>query len=110
MRKLPWILLVLAVLLTACGKPVPPGKTASVGEWRSAAMVVLITPDGSGACKRLEGGVSKSSSGPLQGFAGDDFIVGVGLIKTTFGVSMPPHQDRGAWKMTVDDVELTRDS
>lgn len=109
MRKLSWVLLVLAALLTGCGKPVPPGKVAYVGEWRSTAMVVLITQDGSVAYQRLEGGVSKSISGPLQGFDGDNFIVGVGPIRSTFVVSMPPHQDRGVWKMTVDGVDLTRE-
>ncbi len=109
MRKLPWVLPVLVALLAGCGKPVPPGKAAYVGEWHSAAMAMLITQDGSVAYKRLQGGVSKSISGPLQGFDGDNFVVGVGPIRTTFMVSLPPHQDRGAWKMTVDGVELTRE-
>ncbi|MFC5526820.1 hypothetical protein ACFPPA_13845 [Rhodanobacter ginsengisoli] len=109
MRKLPWALLVLAALLAGCGKPVPPGKAAYVGEWHSAAMAMLITQDGSVAYRRVEGGVSKSISGPLQRFDGDDVVVGVGPIKTTFVVSLPPHRDRGVWKMTVDGVELTRE-
>lgn len=59
-------------------------------------MVELITPDGSVACQRREGGVSIFISELLQGFDGDDFIIGVDLVKTTFVVSTPPHQDRGA--------------
>ncbi|MGO4221075.1 hypothetical protein AB4Y64_04370 [Lysobacter sp. TAF61] len=108
MRNLLLSVVALALLLTACAKPVPPAKADYVGEWRSQTMALLITQDGSVVYKRLEAGVSKSVEGPLQGFDGDDFSVGLGPIKTTFVVSRPPYQAQGEWKMVVDDVELTR--
>lgn len=102
------VLMAASTALTGCGKPVPSEKSAYVGEWRSAAMSVLITQDGSVAYKRLKGGVSTSVQGPIKGFEGDNFVVGVGPMSTTFVVSSAPHQDSGQWKMTVDGVELTR--
>lgn len=103
------ILLLLATLsLLACGKPVPPAKISYVGEWQSKTMYLLITQDGSVVYKRLEAGVSKSLDGPLQGFKGNDFEVGVGPISTAFKVDKPPHRVGNVWKMVVDGVELTK--
>jgi hypothetical protein len=102
------IVLLLAAMLAACGKPVPQEKAAYVGEWRAPAMVLLITQDGSVSYKRMEGGASKSIDAPLKAFEGNNFVVGIGPLSTTFAVSVPPHRDGTMWKMTVDGVELTR--
>lgn len=101
-------LLTATLMLSACGKPVPPEKSAYVGEWRAQAMVLLITQDGSVAYKRMKGGTTTSVNGPLRQFEGDNFVVGVPLISTTFEVSRPPYQQGGKWKMVVDGVELTK--
>ena len=100
--------LLLAFSLSGCGKPVPPEKAAYVGEWQDKTMYLLITQDGSVRYKRLKGGASTSVEGPLKGFNGDDFEVGIGPASTTFLVSKPPYQDGNTWKMIVDGVELTR--
>ena len=100
--------LLVALSLLACAKPVPPEKSAYVGEWRERTMYLLITKDGSVRYKRLKGGVNTSIQGPLKQFDGNDFEVGVGPIKTTFVVSKPPYQDGEKWKMVVDGVELTK--
>ena len=71
-------------------------------------MYLLITQDGSVRYKRLKAGVSTSVEGPLKGFAGHNFEVGIGPMSTTFIVSKPPYQDGERWKMVVDDVELTK--
>lgn len=102
-----WITL-LAVLLAACGKPVPADKSAYVGDWQSATMMLRISQEGRVAYRRVDGNTRTSVDAPLQGFQGDDFKAGLGPIATTFKVSAPPHQDGNAWKMTVDGVELTR--
>ncbi len=107
-RTLLMCLLTGTLMLSACGKPVPPEKSAYVGEWRAQAMVLLITQDGSVAYKRMKGGTTTSVNGPLRQFEGDNFVVGVPLISTTFEVSKPPYQQAGKWKMVVDGVELTR--
>jgi len=99
---------VLATLLAACGKPVPSDKASYVGEWHGTAMALLITQDGSVAYKRLHEGVNKSIDGPLKEFQGNNFVVGVGFLTTTFVVSAPPHQVGDDWKMIVDGVELTK--
>ena len=100
------VLLVCA--LAACGKPVPPEKAAYVGEWRAPGMYLLLMQDGSVKYERLKSGASTSVTGPLQGFEGDNFVVGLGFMKTTFVVSKPPYQAGGRWKMVVDGVELTK--
>lgn len=96
------------VLLVGCAKPVPQEKASHIGEWSGTAMGLLITQDGSVAYQRLHGGVHKTIEGPLNGFEGNNVVVGIGPISTTFMVSVPPHQEGGDWKMTVDGVELTR--
>ncbi len=98
----------LLALLGACGVPVPRDKAAWVGEWQTPAMYLLITQDGSVRYKRLESGVSTEVEGPLKGFTGDDFEVGVGPMSTTFIVTRPPHQAAGKWHMTVDGVDLVK--
>jgi hypothetical protein len=110
--KLSKILLVFATLgsLAACGKPVPPDKSAYVGEWKEKTMSLLITQDGSVQYKRMKGGAATSVNGPLKGFTGNDFDVGIGPMATTFVVSKPPYQDGDHWKMVVDGVELTKAS
>ncbi|MBB3195439.1 hypothetical protein [Roseateles terrae] len=100
--------LTLLASLFGCGKPVPPEKAAYVGEWQQTTMYLLITQDGSVRYKRLKSGASTSIEGPLKGFVGDNFEVGIGPMATTFVVSTPPHQDGDKWKMVVDGVELVR--
>jgi hypothetical protein len=100
--------LLLLGLLVACGKPVPPDKKAYVGEWREKAMRLLITQDGSVRYWRLKAGANVSIDGPLQGFEGDHFDVGVGPMSTRFIVDQPPMQVDGTWTMTVDGVKLTK--
>lgn len=102
------VLLVLAGSLVGCGKPVPAEKSAYVGEWQEKTMYLLITQDGSVRYKRLKGGASTSVEGPLKGFSGDNFEVGVGPLATTFVVSRAPYQDGARWKMIVDEVELVK--
>ncbi|MBB6092268.1 hypothetical protein HNQ60_001114 [Povalibacter uvarum] len=102
------VLLTLMGSLISCGKPVPPDKASYVGEWQSKTMYLLITQDGSVRYKRLKAGATTSVEGPLKGFTGHDFEVGVGPMATTFVVAKPPYQDGNDWKMVVDEVELVR--
>jgi len=102
------LLLTLLVSLFGCGQPVPPEKSSYVGEWREKTMYLLITQDGSVRYKRLKGGASTSIEGPLKGFIGNNFEVGIGPMATTFVVSEPPYQDGEKWKMVVDEIELVK--
>ena len=101
-------MLAVVGVLAGCAKPVPQEKADYVGEWRGRAMALLITQDGSVAYERIKGGARTKITGPIQGFKGDDFVVGIPVFNTTFEVSRPPHEEGGKWKMTVDGVELTR--
>lgn len=100
--------LLVVLSLLGCGKPVPPEKSAYVGEWQETTMYLLITQDGSVHYKRLKAGASTSVEGPLKGFDGNNFEVGIGPMSTTFIVSKPPYQEGGKWKMVVDGIELTK--
>jgi len=104
--------LVLAVALIAagCGQPLPVDKTDYVGLWASQTpdMTLQIFQEGRVEYLRKEGNTRSSIKAPIQGFFGNDFEVGLGFIKTRFVVSVPPHQEDGVWKMTVDGVVLTR--
>lgn len=104
-----WVpIIVIVSLMYGCGIEVPPDKKDYVGEWQSREMYLLILQDGSVKYSRIKGGVTKTVSGPLRGFEGNNFVVGVSLIKTTFVVSEPPHLDGSQWKMTVDGVTLVK--
>jgi hypothetical protein len=96
------------VALAACAKHVPPDKADYVGEWKEKTMYLYISQDGLVRYERIKGGVTKTLNGPLKEFIGDDFEVGVGPMSTTFVVSKKPYRDGDAWKMVVDDVELTK--
>jgi len=107
-KTLRFLPLLATFALAACGVPVPPDRSAYVGEWRAPQMTMQITQDGHVEYERHEGAMSKSLSGPLQGFVGDSFKVGVGPISTTFNVTAPPHVDDGKTVMTVDGVQLQK--
>src|SRR5215831_5447152 len=93
---------VVALLVVGCAKPLPPGKLSYAGEWRERTMYLLITADGSVRYKRLQNGATTSIEAPIKEFQGDNFVVGLGPVSTTFVVSEVPHQDGRAWVMVVD--------
>ena len=100
--------LVLSALLSACGKPLPEDKQSYAGEWRSAQMVLIILEDGTVSYKRLRSGATTTVNGPIKEFRGDDIVVGLGLLTTTFVVSTPPREVDGQWEMVVDGVLLRK--
>lgn len=102
------VLASLFATLLACAKPLPSDKTSYSGEWKGGPISLLITADGRVKYARKEGGMSKSLDAPIKEFKGDNFVVGVGFMSTEFVVTAPPHEEGGAWKMTVDGIELTR--
>lgn len=110
MPRLAALLLLLALLLTACAKPLPPDKAAYAGFWRAGETSILITQAGHVEyIVRHGNGFSKSIKAPLQRFEGDNFIVGLGPMSTTFVVTQPPRQiDSAVWTMIVDGKQLVR--
>jgi hypothetical protein len=98
----------VAALVIACAKPIAPERIAYVGEWKADNMRLVITQEGQVRYARVKGGARTTVDAPLKEFDGDDFIVGVGPMKTRFVVTKPPHREGNVWKMTVDGVELVR--
>lgn len=90
------------------GAPVPDSHTDYVGEWQGEGVTLRIEADGMVRYERKRGSGSTSIEAPIQRFEGDDFVVGLGPLTTTFRVSERPHREGDAWRMTVDGVELRR--
>jgi hypothetical protein len=108
-KRISLVLLVASLpMLSACGQAVPDDKSAYVGSWHAQAMDMQLTKDGTVHYKRVRGNNTTSINAPLRRFEGDNFVVGIPFLSTTFEVSMPPHEEAGTWKMVVDGVELTR--
>jgi len=95
----------------AKSKPVPADKVDYIGTWNGDKVALTITANGD--CeytKTPADGATTSISAPIQAFHPTGFDVGIGPFVTTFLVTEPPHEDGGVWKMTVDEVELTKGS
>ncbi|MCX4246304.1 hypothetical protein [Paraliomyxa miuraensis] len=108
-RLLPSVLLCLVLLASACkGQPLPADKAEFAGRWHGVGIQLEIRPEGHVSYRKSEGRSTVTIDGPLQGWQGDDFVVGVMVVKTKFHVTEPPHLVDGKWMMTVDGVELTR--
>jgi len=103
------IIVSFILLLSGCAKPIEDSRLSYVGHWHSNEMALLILQDGSVSYKRVKKGLTTSVNGPLKEFIGDDFVVGVLFISTTFKVTEPPHKVNSDWQMVVDGVRLTKD-
>jgi hypothetical protein len=108
-RMLSAALLCALLLASACkGQPLPPDKAEFAGHWRGGGIDLVIEPQGYVRYEKAEGKGKVRVSGPLQGWQGDDFVVGVMVQKTKFEVDAPPHEVDGVWMMTLNGVELAR--
>ena len=96
------------VMLSGCGISIPEEKREYIGRWKAPNMVLQISENGSVEYERTRNGNRTKISAPIKRFQGDDFVVGIWFIKTTFNVSKPPYHNGRQWKMVVDGVELTR--
>ena len=102
-------LVAAVLLLAACsGQPRPADTASYAGDWRAKNMRLVITAEGHVSYERRDEGNSKSINAPLQRFEGNNFVVGVGPLTTTFVVSKPPWRDEALWRMTVDGVDLVK--
>jgi hypothetical protein len=98
----------MAVFLSGCDNSIPKGKEAFVGHWQGPGLDLEIASTGKVKYKFDKGENRGPVETDLQAFHGDDMEVGSGPITTTLKVSAAPHQDGGAWKMTVDGIEVSR--
>ena len=106
--KYKFLLATLIIILSACSKPLPENKLNYEGEWQSKEMSLLIRRDGTVSYQRLKNGTTTSVQGPIKHFEGNNFVVGLGPITTTFEVNQIPKNRDGKWTMTVDGVQLKR--
>lgn len=103
-----WLLLCLG-LLAGCERPVPDAYRDYVGHWRGEGMLLVISGNGHGDYERVQDRSRTSIEGPVHGFDGRSFRIGIGPLSAGFEVQRPPHlDDDGRWRMTVDGVELIR--
>jgi hypothetical protein len=100
--------LLLGLLLAACGSPPPMTRTAYVGEWVGKDMRLAIDAKGNVDYQRKKANGQSSITAPISKWDGDDFVVGVAFMTTRFVVSRPPTEKEGVWTMVVDGVELRR--
>ena len=88
-------------------QPLPPDKLNYEGHWETTGMELIITRDGSLAYEKVgDGGMKTSVNGPIKEFEGDDIVVGVWKLTTTFEVQKPPYKENGQWVMVVDGTKL----
>lgn len=106
-RKLTLVIL-LVLLLNACGIPVPKDKSDYVGQWYGNSMTLNISADGSVDYERVKNGTTTSINAPIKQFEGDNFVVGIGAMTTTFEVAELPNLVGGEWQMVVDGERLTK--
>ncbi len=107
MKKI-FLALILSVTLVGCSKPIPKYKMDYVGQWESTEMSLSILSDRTVAYVRKSNGVRTYLNSSLKEFIGDDFVVGVLFLTTTFEVTEPPNKVNGQWQMVVDVLRLTR--
>ncbi len=108
-KALPRIaLLLLLSLLAACAKPVPEDYRDYIGHWRGDGMRLVIRADGHADYDRVQDRSQVSIEGNAHSFDASGFRIGVGPFSADFRVQRRPHLQDGRWRMTVDEVELTR--
>ncbi len=102
--------LILVSLLGGCRVSIemPADKLDYVGAWTSASMCLTITEQGTVSYERIRKSSRTRIQGPIKAFDGDDIVVGILFIKTTFEVEQPPYDDGGTWRMRVDGVDLVK--
>jgi hypothetical protein len=105
-KRIKATLLVLSIILiSSCGVNVPDDKLNYTGYWEGAGISIFIAASGDVEYHNNING-NLSITAPIQEFIGDNFIVGILGIETTFVVNEPPHQRGGIWYITIDNHEL----
>ena len=102
------ILIFSLLTVSACSNPIPESRLNYVGKWQSEEMSLLILREGRVEYERRDGRTTVSIDAPLQEFVGDDLVVGVWFLTTTFDVTEPPELVGGKWHMVVDGIRLTK--
>jgi len=106
------VLMMLLASAAGCATRVPFDKLRYVGDWQSESVRLLITEGGYVRFEQysrvLGGDLERGMHGPLKGFDGNNFTVGIGPMSSHFIVDKPPYLDGDQWKMVVRGRELVR--
>lgn len=103
--------LALSVLvLSGCSDPapLPADKANYAGHWEGDGVRIEITEAARVTYDRRKGAGNEHIEGPIAGWQGDSFVVGVMTQKTTFEVDQPPVKESGTWTMVVNDDTVYR--
>jgi len=101
------IALCAVLAFAACGISLPGDKQLYIGHWNNAEVSLRIDSNGTVAYERSGKIGHTKINGPIQEFRGDDFVVGLPVLNTTFEVNRPPWFEGGRWRMVVDGAELS---
>ena len=110
MRGLALALQVLLLLGCSEPAPLPPDKASYAGTWEGDGVRIQITAQGRVSYDHKKGAGNEHIEGPIAGWRGDDFVVGVMTQKTSFEVSEAPHQEAGTWTMVINGDTVYRTS
>lgn len=94
--------------MVGCAADIPPDKQDYIGQWRNGTMSLSIDADGSVEYERREDRSTTRISAPIKAFEGDNLVVGIGPVNTTFVVNRRPHQVGEQWQFQVDGQMLLR--
>jgi uncharacterized membrane protein YhaH (DUF805 family) len=81
-----------------------------VGTWRGRNMSLRVDKYGDGDFLHLDGNYSIKADGPLRVLDGNRISIGIGPDPKVLIVTVPPHVEGGAAKMTLNGVELVRNN
>ncbi len=100
----------LAAGLLACGtpSPLPPDRAEYAGNWEGDGVRLEITLEGRVSYDRRKGAGNEHVAGPIAGWRGDSFVVGVMTQKTTLEVTEAPSEVAGTWTMVVNGDKVYR--
>jgi hypothetical protein len=98
--------------LLACGTPdptpVPPPVADYVGTWKSRDETVRLVLTADGHAQYTRG--KWTNTGLVVGWQADGFLISAWPEPELHKVLVPPHDQDGYWWMTVDEVEVWRQS
>jgi uncharacterized membrane protein YhaH (DUF805 family) len=83
-------------------------KFGFVGTWEGQKISLRVDNFGNGDLSRFDGNSTVRAVGPLRILDGNRISIGFGLDPLVLNVTVPPHVEGGATRMTLDGIELVR--
>ena len=83
-------------------------KSDLVGTWEGPKISLRVDNSGNGDLFRLDGNSTVRAFGPLRVLDGNRISIGLGLDPPVLRVTVPPHVEGAATRMTLDGIEMIR--